>query len=330
MNPTEQFSNSELCESALLLEKAMHATGSFLKERQCEKPNLYSAGRNPSSGRDIDAACVVIKSCLPLIEKLLSKKKPLIIYVEDFVQHNEREVDRYVDEKIGQFDIAVRTSIVRSPDEVGKGVLGANVFSVDPLDGTGQYLSFSNLWASGIALLENGRPVVSSIYNAQFNELYTGLLVRERNRLIDSMVYRRSDPNAKQLHLASLSAPTEFPVYPRLIGSHMTRSSRAKYLEAEPSLRKINAQFDGVVMSCSGLVSLCDVVAGRLAGYINNYTYTHDVAPAEPILIAGERKLSSFTGNPIDYSNASRINIVSSGSELIHSNLLTILNPTLK
>lgn len=142
--------------------------------------------------------------------------------------------------------------------QIGK---SRNVWTIDPLDGTHNYLRGFPHFSVSIALVENGEPVVGVVYDPLRDELFTaskgdGAFLNDRRIRV-----------GKRENLVGALLVTGFPYRQRRHLDAQMAMTRALLNEAEDIRRTGSAALD-----------LAYVAAGRVDGYFEIGLYPWDMA----------------------------------------------------
>lgn len=219
---------------------------------------------------------------------------------------------------INQSNIPIER-ICKSYEEFSK-VLNEDHISVlfDPLDGTIPFRAELPFFSCAIAIFIGCRPVVSAIYNPIDGRVYYG---SNRGHL-SSVKVKAISSN----FIACLSEERNRIIEERgenkQIAYQITRSKADKKYEALIKFPLLQTKFGNIYMLNAGQYSMLQVARGTLDAYINNYTYTWDVAPGEVLVKAMKGEVTDTEGKPINYCNESRISVVASGNSDFHEDLI--------
>lgn len=181
------------------------------------------------------------------------------------------------------------------------GLDDAEVWVIDPLDGTTSFVHGYPCWSVSVACLRDGRPIAGAVYNVPADEMVSaecgwgatrngeplrceGSPVLERALLATGFPYDRSEPLRRQLALLNRLLPP----------SHDIRR-------------------DG-----SAAVDLCHVAGGRCDGYWELNLQPWDLAAGVLIVEEAGGVVTDFTGAP--WSTSSR-DVIAANPEL-HAVLL--------
>jgi myo-inositol-1(or 4)-monophosphatase len=142
--------------------------------------------------------------------------------------------------------------------QIGK---SRNVWAIDPLDGTHNYLRGFPHFCVSIALLEGGEPVIGVVYDPLRDELFTaskgdGAYLNDRRIRV-----------GKRENLGGALLATGFPYRQR------------RHLDAQIGMtRALLAEAEDIRRTGSAALDLAYVAAGRVDGYFEIGLYTWDMA----------------------------------------------------
>lgn len=160
--------------------------------------------------------------------------------------------------------------------QIGK---SRNVWTIDPLDGTHNYLRGFPHFSVSIALVENGEPVVGVVYDPLRDELFTaskgdGAFLNDRRIRV-----------GKRDGLGGALLVTGFPYRQRRHLDAQMAMTRALLNEAEDIRRTGSAALD-----------LAYVAAGRVDGYFEIGLYAWDMAAGCLLVREAGGRYCDFTG----------------------------------
>ncbi len=160
--------------------------------------------------------------------------------------------------------------------QIGK---SRNVWTIDPLDGTHNYLRGFPHFSVSIALVENGEPVVGVVYDPLRDELFTaskgdGAFLNDRRIRV-----------GKRDNLGGALLVTGFPYRQRRHLDAQMAMTRALLNEAEDIRRTGSAALD-----------LAYVAAGRVDGYFEIGLYAWDMAAGCLLVREAGGRYCDFTG----------------------------------
>src|SRR5579864_5528550 len=98
-------------------------------------------------------------------ERVTPQEKENLSYVTDL----DRDVERLIRARLGQ---AFPDDRLTGEELASAGGKGPRLWSIDPIDGTGNMVHQFPLWAISIGLLDCGEPVLGVIAVPRLNELY--------------------------------------------------------------------------------------------------------------------------------------------------------------
>ena len=154
-----------------------------------------------------------------------------------------------------------------------------NVWAIDPLDGTHNYLRGFPHFCVSIALLEGGEPVVGVVYDPLRDELFTaskgdGAYLNDRRIRV-----------GKRDGLAGALLVTGFPYRQR------------RHLDAQLGMtRVLLAEAEDIRRTGSAALDLAYVAAGRMDGYFEIGLYTWNMAAGCLLVREAGGRYCDFTG----------------------------------
>jgi myo-inositol-1(or 4)-monophosphatase len=160
--------------------------------------------------------------------------------------------------------------------QIGK---SRNVWVIDPLDGTHNYLRGFPHFCVSIALLEAGEPVIGVVYDPLRDELFTaskgdGAYLNDRRMRV-----------GKRENLGGALLATGFPYRQR------------RHLDAQIGMtRALLAEAEDIRRTGSAALDLAYVAAGRLDGYFEIGLYTWDMAAGCLLVREAGGRYCDFTG----------------------------------
>ncbi|HEU4663718.1 MAG TPA: inositol monophosphatase family protein [Dokdonella sp.] len=164
-------------------------------------------------------------------------------------------------------------------EESGRIGNSRNVWAIDPLDGTHNYLRGFPHFCVSIGLLEAGEPVVGVVYDPLRDELFTaskgdGAYLNDRRIRV-----------GKREGLAGALLVTGFPYRQR------------RHLDAQLGMtRVLLAEAEDIRRTGSAALDLAYVAAGRLDGYFEIGLYTWDMAAGCLLVREAGGRYCDFTG----------------------------------
>lgn len=191
--------------------------------------------------------------------------------------------------------------VIGEEESTGEYGMGRRWFC-DPIDGTKAFTWGVPTAMFSLGLVVDGRPMVGICYEPMLDRMYTA--VRGEG------AYR----NGEKLQVNSLTL--EQGIFGS-ISSHYRIRHEAPYLEELLQRRIDMAAFSGAVGKC------VRVAEGRFTGYVEELVNAHDMAASEVIVTEAGGRVSSMTGQPLDYSRPFRGALVSNG--VVHDELLAII-----
>jgi len=160
--------------------------------------------------------------------------------------------------------------------QIGK---SRNVWTIDPLDGTHNYLRGFPHFSVSIALVENGEPVVGVVYDPLRDELFTaskgdGAFLNDRRIRV-----------GKRENLGGALLVTGFPYRQR------------RHLDAQMAMtRTLLNEAEDIRRTGSAALDLAYVAAGRVDGYFEIGLYAWDMAAGCLLVREAGGRYCDFTG----------------------------------
>ncbi len=176
---------------------------------------------------------------------------------------------------------------------------------VDPLDGTTNYVHQLPMFASSVALMHCGRPIVGVVFDPMSNDSFRA--VSGCGALHNGRPMRTTDVGSLSdaLVAASFSAGVCF-------GSP----------EIERFVQML-LQCQGVRRMGSAALNMCYLAAGRLDGYWAASVSAWDVAAGVLMLQEAGGVISALDGQPFDVWNP---NLVAAANPTLHESMIDVLS----
>lgn len=179
-----------------------------------------------------------------------------------------------------------------------------NIWYIDPLDGTTNFLHGLPIFAVSIALMRNGRLEAAVIYNPIMDELYTA----ERGSGAYLNDRRIRVANRNNLHDCIVS--TGIP--------HLGRGDHAQALREQ---REVMLECSGIRRTGSAAIDLAWTAAGRLDAYWENHLNAWDIAAG--ILLV--REAGGFVSDSKGGDKMLETGSITVGNETIRNQLLKVV-----
>lgn len=170
------------------------------------------------------------------------------------------------------------------------------VFIVDPIDGTTNFSRELKMSAISIALLKNEQPILAVCYNPYMQELYTA--IKGSGAFLND---ERIHVSNKKLQDGILLAGCA-PYYNEL---------RKKSLDI---LNKLSLIASDYRRYGSAVIELCNIASGKAEVYFELKLMSWDYAAASLIIQEAGGKITTISGEKIQYKNPTSI-IASNGVE---------------
>lgn len=170
------------------------------------------------------------------------------------------------------------------------------VFIVDPIDGTTNFSRELKMSAISIALLKNEQPILAVCYNPYMQELYTA--IKGSGAFLND---ERIHVSNKKLQDGILLAGCA-PYYNEL---------RKKSLDI---LNKLSLIASDYRRYGSAVIELCNIASGKAEVYFELKLMPWDYAAASLIIQEAGGKITTISGEKIQYKNSTSI-IASNGAE---------------
>ncbi|MEK7645082.1 MAG: inositol monophosphatase [Patescibacteria group bacterium] len=168
----------------------------------------------------------------------------------------------------------------------------------DPIDGTAAYVWGVPTAMFSLALVVDGKPVVGVAFDPFLNKMYTGI-VGEKS-LCNGIPLSVSDADLKTGTVAVSSSVKTF----------FSRSHLPKMANDQIRLASLNG----------AVYKSCLVARGKFVGYVEHGVNPHDMAAVHVIVECAGGKLTSLTGEELNYSQPFKGAIVSNG--IVHEELV--------
>lgn len=173
---------------------------------------------------------------------------------------------------------------------------------VDPLDGTTNYSFHNPIYATGIALLERGKPILAVTYAPHLGELY----VAERGK--------SATKNGKRIRVSNLPYSKSLLTYCHGNDPHDVRRAIALYRHFKLSHGEMRQ------LGCAA-IEFASVAAGYTEAYISPGAHPWDVAGGVLLVEEAGGKVTDFSGRP--WTLRSPDVLASNGK--IHAKLLAMI-----
>src|SRR3984957_19344049 len=181
----------------------------------------------------------------------------------------------------------------------------ADVWYVDPLDGTTNFTHGLPFFCVSVALRSRGTTVAGAVYDPLHDEMFVGVLAG--GATLNGVPIGVSDiarlDRALVVAQAQTVDPGEISAYTRLVERLMSVSGGVRSL-GSPAL------------------TLCAIAAGRLEAYCDYAMDAWDLAAGQLILEQAGGRLTLFDGRP--HESVDRVDVVASNGH-IHPELITTL-----
>ncbi len=175
---------------------------------------------------------------------------------------------------------------------------------LDPIDGTINYYYKSAPFRVGLCLLENGKPIVSAIYNPVKNHLYS------------AQKSKGAYKNGQKIKVSDRSDLKNSVVMFHLSSKKDARNRTIKILDNifENSLH--------MRMFGSSLASMTYVAEGKFDVFFNLQTSSWDILPGALIITEAGGMVTDISGKEVDYNS----NSVLATNGKVHDQMLKLLS----
>jgi myo-inositol-1(or 4)-monophosphatase len=177
------------------------------------------------------------------------------------------------------------------------------IWVVDPIDGTQPFISGLSSWCVSIAFVQGGTLKFGMVYAPERNELFAGgagFPATLNGKPVGKHPGRSVKEGICALGYSTRVGPDEFlPIFSRFL-----RSGGMFYRDG------------------SGALSLCDVAAGRLLGYMEKHINSWDCLGAIAVIHAAGLKTNDFLAN----DGLRKGNPVIAGNEDVYAELQAIFD----
>jgi myo-inositol-1(or 4)-monophosphatase len=180
------------------------------------------------------------------------------------------------------------------------------IWVVDPIDGTRAFLSGREDWSISVALVENGRPIVASIFAPMQDAFYAASAETPTSR---NGIAVAANPGAS---LRGIKAAGPKPMLERL-------AKHAPELVMEPKVFSL-------------ALRLTRVAAGTLdLAFASNNSHDWDLAAADLLVHQAEGALTTFSGQTLTYNRADPVHgaLVAAGRSRHEAFLALVRDKTL-
>lgn len=166
-------------------------------------------------------------------------------------------------------------------------ISGGTFWTVDPLDGTAEFINKTDAFVVAIALVVDHKPVLGVIYHPAKDLLYGA---------VNPGFAHKKEGDQDYALLTAKPAPERILVN----GGHADIKRIEGYLSAQfRDAAKIDTK-SGILRACQVADSLAGL-AIICSGKRNGRTYFWDVAPGHAIIEAAGGKVEDFDGKPVRY-----------------------------
>ncbi len=175
---------------------------------------------------------------------------------------------------------------------------------VDPLDGTTNFAHGFPFFAVSIALLEEGRPIVATVFDPLRDELFT------------AMTGANATLNGEPCNVSSTSGLDR-----ALLATGFPYDIRTHASNNLPQFNRMALRTQGIRRAGAAALDLCYTACGRLDGFWEVRLHPWDVAAGGLIVAAAGGKVTDIAGGDDWLRNAS----ITASNGRIHAELLDAL-----
>jgi len=201
--------------------------------------------------------------------------------------------------------IAFHGHTVVGEEGTAQGLDAANVWYVDPLDGTTNFAHGIPFFCVSVALRSHGRTVAAAVYDPVHDELFAAALGGGATL------------NGKRLHVSDVAG------LDRALVVAQAQTVDSGEIRAYAALvERLMSVAGGVRSLGSPALTLCAIAAGRLDAYCEYAMDAWDIAAGQLILQEAGGTLTRFDGRP--HESADRADVVATNGH-IHADLIGAL-----
>jgi len=182
-----------------------------------------------------------------------------------------------------------------------------NLWIIDPIDGTANFMHGSPFWGVSIAFANKGKVLFGIVYCPEMGFLYEGL-----------------DGKGSYLNEKSINVSEITTIEKSLITSGITHSLKNEISEKEKKFKMFLKLFEysqRLRIYGSSVLQICEVAAGHSEAFIGTGLKPWDFAAANKILLEAGGQTTDYHNNPILLNQHDMI--CSNGQ--IHSQLLELI-----
>lgn len=287
-----------------------------------ERAMVLANGPNPATIADYAAAKGILASIFSRMQRLEKKFKfTYVSYGEEIDVKSEEEIDE-LNDMLGQFGLE-KLTIEMTYGEFIEYFDENRVICVlfDSLDGTNSFRAKIPFCCSAAAFLIDGVPRVGAIYDPTRHIVYYGSI--RGNGTTSARVWDVSSgilanlidiKNSIRLGKGGLEQ----------IAVQITREKKFNWRDkALEVYKKLVVEFDNIYVLNASQFVMTKVAEGSLESYVNNYTFSWDIAPGEVLLKAVGGRVTDANGDDIDYKKK-RIGVVASVDDDIHKKIINL------
>ncbi len=168
----------------------------------------------------------------------------------------------------------------------------------DPVDGTSGFIWGTPTAMFSLALVEDGKPVLGVAYDPFLDKLYTGV------------VGGPSMCNGMEIQVSNLD----------LQSGILAVSGSIKALIKNDMYQKIKDDHVRMAAFSGAVYKSCPIAKGKLVGHMEDGLNPHDVAAIHVIVEGAGGKITSLTGEELNYAKPFKGAIISNG--VVHEKLI--------
>ena len=172
----------------------------------------------------------------------------------------------------------------------------------DPIDGTKAYVWGVPTAMCSLGLVVDGKPVMGVVYDPFLKRMYEGVLGSG------------SFCNGNRLAVSKEA----------LAGSTVAITSTAEKIRTLSYIKKLEEAGARLASFSGGVYKSCLIARGKCSGYLESQVNAHDMAAIEVIITEAGGKVTSMTGDALDYTKPFKGAVVSNG--VVHDELIKIIN----
>lgn len=187
-------------------------------------------------------------------------------------------------------------------EESSEDITGTRLWFCDPIDGTKPFTWGVPTAVFSLGLVIDNKPILGVVYDPFLDHMFRGVTGQGSYR------------NNKKLQVSKEGLNTGL----------VAATGSVERMVKSPPTYLTNLVNSGVRMACfsGGIYKSTLVASGRLVGYIESKVSPHDIAAIDVIITEAGGRLSTLSGQPLDYRQGFNSAIISNG--VVHDKLIEL------